>query len=1260
MPTVSDLRITPVTGELNVSTQIVPPTGTVAANPTPLLAGNNLADLPNPVAARDNLGLGIAATMNVGTIAGTVAAGDLALLKTGGTMTGPLTAPLSTSTILALDGTTSKTLAAWAGEVINVKDFGAMGDGVTDDTVAINAALTYIRTHLNVPHGKSWNLVFPMGEYLAKSTLNFTGLKNGVIFGNGAILFGKIINAPVIDALGTSKLRISDLTIIGDSVSTPSIGVQIGRYASEVAADQHIFENVQVSGSFVFTSFYNSAAESCSFFSCSFSNENLGVNSFAVVQDGLNHWIASSFYTTVSLLHDNTENFRENLFVNCSFQGAGNNGVVWLANTERHKFLRCSALCTTGWIFSIYGHSTGGPTHSFLDIDCRCQNAGLEHAVVFTGPAAQPFVNGFSFEDSACQAQNSVFARDVTVGTVDLRNADIRVSPGIGVTPSLFDTPSQWFVRAKHAFIPSTMWSGTPGSWSGPVDYTDTPGIVTVPESFRIVPLSGASITIPTNVEWFNITPVTSLPSYTVTLPASPIHGQNLCISTTETITNFSLRPNTGQSLSTSPTALAANSSISYRFDAIGNNWVFLSQSGTSSGGGSSGGGAQNVYAIPNSSGWMQLGAFSSTHQGDHVLIKIVDSHDAQSNPNGNQIAYVLFKTSTGPTDGNGFAGDGIYYQLGPNTDAPGNIKWVANAAGQAATTFTLFINQAGLPGSAFYTVETFSGVWTHIGLSGQSDPGSASATVCVPQNKFYVGSDAQFLSSVTVSGTLTVGGSISLSSASLSSLSVSGATALNGGATSTTPTVNDNSTKVATTAWVLGQAATVLPTKDGTATIGSSLNWARADHIHPTDTSRAATASPAFTGTATAVNLTVSGTATFNSTVTGTGFSTAAAAAAPIQTVAGRTGAITLAVADVSGALNKAGDTMTGALTLSGAPSSSLHAATKAYVDAGDALALPKAGGTMTGTLILSGAPVNSLDAATKAYVDSVAATGVVIPTASLIGGNGSAFTSVTVGSGLGFSGSTLSANVTTVAGRTGAVTLAVADVSGALNKAGDTMTGALTLSGAPVNSLHAATKAYVDAATGITIPNASIVGGDGSVLTSVTVGTGLAFGSNTLSVSAATTGALGGVKVGSGLSVSSGTISVTNPYVAANVLQVSNNLSDVASANIARNNIDRGTTALTDATSIATNAATGNVFIVTIAGSRTLANPTNLQAGARYTWIVHQDASGGRTLSFGSLFKFANGAVPTLSTSANAIDVLSAVYDGTSLLCVMSNGFA
>ncbi len=97
-----------------------------------------------------------------------------------------------------------------------------------------------------------------------------------------------------------------------------------------------------------------------------------------------------------------------------------------------------------------------------------------------------------------------------------------------------------------------------------------------------------------------------------------------------------------------------------------------------------------------------------------------------------------------------------------------------------------------------------------------------------------------------------------------------------------------------------------------------------------------------------------------------------------------------------------------------------------------------------------------------------------------------------------------------------------------------------------------------------------------------------------------------------------------------------------------------------LTDAANIATDASLSNVFLVTLAGNRTLDNPTNLVAGQTIVWNINQDATGSRTLAYGNLFKFTGGTVPTLSTAASAKDTLTGVYDGTILRCSLQKGFA
>lgn len=74
------------------------------------------------------------------------------------------------------------------------------------------------------------------------------------------------------------------------------------------------------------------------------------------------------------------------------------------------------------------------------------------------------------------------------------------------------------------------------------------------------------------------------------------------------------------------------------------------------------------------------------------------------------------------------------------------------------------------------------------------------------------------------------------------------------------TAAANTNSTQVATTAYVVGQAASSNPLSDGTAAIGTSLRYARQDHVHPSDTSRAPLDGPTFTGVVTAAELDVNG----------------------------------------------------------------------------------------------------------------------------------------------------------------------------------------------------------------------------------------------------------------------------------------------------------------------------------------------------------------------------------------------------------------
>lgn len=98
---------------------------------------------------------------------------------------------------------------------------------------------------------------------------------------------------------------------------------------------------------------------------------------------------------------------------------------------------------------------------------------------------------------------------------------------------------------------------------------------------------------------------------------------------------------------------------------------------------------------------------------------------------------------------------------------------------------------------------------------------------------------------------------------------------------------------------------------------------------------------------------------------------------------------------------------------------------------------------------------------------------------------------------------------------------------------------------------------------------------------------------------------------------------------------------------------------TTLTDGANIAWDLSANQVARVTLAGNRTLSNPTNKVEGNVYVLIVKQDGTGGRTLSFSSDYKFAGGTAPTITTTASKADVLTFVCEGTNLLGVASQSF-
>jgi hypothetical protein len=131
-------------------------------------------------------------------------------------------------------GAVATNVEAKLAQYISVKDFGAVGNGIADDTVAVQAAITAAMV------GTANNVFFPAGTYKISATLTIPNVVNGkaVIYGSGAQI--QATHNGVLFDNQSLWVSFRDLTLVGPGkAQANSIGVQGVMY-------DWYFENVGV------------------------------------------------------------------------------------------------------------------------------------------------------------------------------------------------------------------------------------------------------------------------------------------------------------------------------------------------------------------------------------------------------------------------------------------------------------------------------------------------------------------------------------------------------------------------------------------------------------------------------------------------------------------------------------------------------------------------------------------------------------------------------------------------------------------------------------------------------------------------------------------------------------------------------------------------------------------------------------------------------------------------------------------------------
>ena len=226
----------------------------------------------------------------------------------------------------------------------------------------------------------------------------------------------------------------------------------------------------------------------------------------------------------------------------------------------------------------------------------------------------------------------------------------------------------------------------------------------------------------------------------------------------------------------------------------------------------------------------------------------------------------------------------------------------------------------------------------------------------------------------------------------------------------------------------------------------------------------------------------------------------------------------------------------------------------------------LQKVGGTMTGALTLSGAPTQALHAATKGYVDASV-------NSALDGAPGALDTLNELAAAIGDDANFASTVTTSLAGK---LALAGGTMSGNIDMAANKVVDL----GAPTLATDAATKGYVDTqisgvASGadLTLSNLSNAG---TARTNLGLGTASTQASGSFLQTANNLSDVVAATARTNLGLGSAALVADTVF-----LKTANNLSDLASASDARTNLGLGTAATTAASAyLASNATTDSVL--------------------------------------------------------------------------------
>jgi hypothetical protein len=329
-------------------------------------------------------------------------------------------------------------------EYVSVNDFGAVGDGSTDDSAAIQKAIDYCRSF--AASGTLPTLKF--GEdgdtktYLVLSTLDMTQIRayQWIVDLNGSTIHGKTSGSPVIDALDSQFISIRNGGIFGFSGAyTPNIGIQMGRgLVGNDAANSSLY-NFEFTGNYTYASFLNAGCEVFIAEKCLFWNgDSTAGAGHCLVEDSNNTSNVNSQFFTVNVPVGVQQSLNDNLYLGCTFEqislvGATGGAAIYVpSNTNALRFNTCYAQNSNNRVMDI------GGDHSLFEFDCHCEPANVTSNIRVLCTSDTATFLGAKVKEYYSFATDGVITTDGGANLVSFINSEIEVSNANAVNAKIF------------------------------------------------------------------------------------------------------------------------------------------------------------------------------------------------------------------------------------------------------------------------------------------------------------------------------------------------------------------------------------------------------------------------------------------------------------------------------------------------------------------------------------------------------------------------------------------------------------------------------------------------------------------------------------------------------------------------------------------------------------------------------------------------------------------------------------------------------